>query len=278
MKEIETLRKWTELGRLHRSTRRRGSATWDGISRLIKVAKLKLEVDGRELKGLLDESQVLLAPFEDPFDLDMGIHRWLAEDREEAYSDWLQWIVDQLHEPALIYKMFKLEPPGDIAAWTKIPFVKREQSVDTGHEGCAGRLDLIIRFPGHALIVVEVKTGTADEADTPKQIGYASWASENREPENHLVLLATDGQEGAYDGFGFLPWAHVCIFLRRLAADKDKRPSHTATALMLAFAGAVEQNLLGMSAYHIRRVARGDSPLRNPQVVDHLKAALVQGF
>jgi hypothetical protein len=273
MKEIETLGKWAELGRLHRSTLRRQPVTWEGVSRLIKVAKLKLEVDGRELKDLLDESQVRLAPFEDPFHLDMGIHRWLAEDREEAYSNWLHWIVDQLHEPALICTMFKLQLNADIAAWSNSPFVKREQSIDTGHEGCAGRLDLTIRFPGHALIVVEVKTGSADEADTPKQMGYASWASENREPANHLILLATDGQQDAYHGFTFLPWTHVCVFLRRLVAD-DKRPSHTATALMLAFAGAVEQNLLGMSASHIRRVARGDTPLRNPQVVDHLKAAL----
>ena len=159
MKAIDTLRLWAELGRLHRAARRKQRANWAAVDGLIKAARPKLKADASELKSLLEKSRKGLAPFDDPFDLDLGLHRWLAEDREESYSDWLQWIVKQVSEPCLVYRMFDLPAPDDIASWPPSlhVVVKREQSVAEGHDGHSGRLDMVIRFPGRALIIVEVK-------------------------------------------------------------------------------------------------------------------------
>jgi hypothetical protein len=205
------------------------------------------------------------------------MHRWLADDREEAYSDWLQWIVRQMHIPNFVYELFSLEPPNGIEAWRISPTVERERYVSIGHEGCSGRLDLVIRYSGLALIVIEVKKGSTGDADTMKQAGYAKWIGEQAEPISHSVLLVTDADEDVSYGFAIRRWSQICVFLRRLAARRPKEITHTAIGLMLAFAGAVEQNLLGMNASHIRRVANGKL-LHCPQVVDHLKAALAGGY
>jgi hypothetical protein len=96
MNAIDTLRTWAEIGRLLQTARPKEHANWATVSRLIDAAKPKLKAEGRELGRLLDESRRQLYPYGDPFDLDLGMHRWLSEDREEAYSDWLQWLVEQI--------------------------------------------------------------------------------------------------------------------------------------------------------------------------------------
>ena len=39
------------------------------------------------LCDLLAASRRRLAPFGDPLELDLGVYRWLAQGREEAYAD-----------------------------------------------------------------------------------------------------------------------------------------------------------------------------------------------
>jgi hypothetical protein len=273
MNAIEALKLWAKLGRLQRIARPKHRANWKGMRDLIDAARPKLLADGDELRRLLEKSRRLLDPFGDPFDIDLGMHRWLADDREEAYSDWLQWILGQLQSPIFVYKLLSLEPPSGLDMWGVAPIIERERFVPKGHEGHSGRLDLVIRYANHALIVIEVKKGSADDADTLKQDGYAKWIGQQPEPEKHSILLVTDGDEEVSHNFMVRRWCQICVFLRQLAARRPKGLSHTSIALMLAFVGAVEQNLLDMSASHIRRVAKG-AELHSPQVVDHLKTAL----
>ena len=35
-------------------------------------------------------------PLRDPLHVDAGLNRWQRNDHEEAYSDWLAWILEQL--------------------------------------------------------------------------------------------------------------------------------------------------------------------------------------
>jgi hypothetical protein len=91
----------------------RSPPTWDAAQRLINAARPKLEQDAKLLKELLDQSRKLLDPLEDPFDLDFDLHRWLAIDREEAYSDWLAWVVRQAKTAERVFTLFGRElPPG----------------------------------------------------------------------------------------------------------------------------------------------------------------------
>lgn len=281
MKKCGVLRTWADLGKLTCSARRKSRTDWLPVKRLINVAKDELKAAAAELLALLKESHRRLLPLDDPFNVDLGAHRWLAEDREEAYSDWLEWIVKQIDSPPLLCQMFALELCSASASWCSPTSVKREEVVDHGHAGHAGRLDLVVRFGKQAIIVVEVKKGSAAQADIDK---YGKWLSRQPELRNYPVLLATEdivplpsAVEDKTDGdlnFTFVSWKHVCLFLRRLARRYTNNETCVVAALILAFVGAVEQNLLGMTAVHIRRAARGEALMFNPTIVDYLKSAI----
>src|SRR5262245_53290596 len=65
-------------------------------TQLIDAGRRQLEAARVRLSDLLAESQRRLAPFGDPLELDLGVHRWLAPAREEAYADWLAWILGRI--------------------------------------------------------------------------------------------------------------------------------------------------------------------------------------
>src|SRR4051812_41890360 len=86
--------------------------SWEAVKKLIAVAQAKQAVDAQRLRALLEESNKLLDPLADPLTLDLGLHRWLAGEREEAYSDWLQWVVQQLGRPDRVFRLFSLPLPS----------------------------------------------------------------------------------------------------------------------------------------------------------------------
>jgi hypothetical protein len=237
---------------------------------MIEAAKAKLAGEADRLKALLEQSRVRLAPLGDPFGTDLGLHRWLEEDREEAYSDWLEWVVKQIKSPAEVFRLFGLEPPAAISKCQEFE-AKRELCIPRGHEGREGRLDLVIRFADLAILVVEVKKGDADEADTSKQSGYAEWLKDESYTEKHSVLVAADAEATAYEGFEFRSWGTLSIEMRRLAVGMCKDNRVMTAAMVLAFVAAVEQNLLGFSAAVVKAVCEGKTLLFNTAVVDHLK-------
>jgi hypothetical protein len=49
--------------------------------------------------------------------VDFGVHRWLRASREEAYSDWLEWIVRQLETGPDVFSFFGLTVPSRSAEW-----------------------------------------------------------------------------------------------------------------------------------------------------------------
>jgi hypothetical protein len=87
---------------------------------MIMAAAPFFNTERRELEQVLMESNAWLGS-EDPLNFDLGVHRWLKEDREEAYSDWLKWIIEQLRLPVLVAKIFGIkEPPGFSRTYLKI--------------------------------------------------------------------------------------------------------------------------------------------------------------
>lgn len=216
---------------------------------------------------LLHESSLLLTPLGDPLLTDLGGHRWLASAREEAYSDWLQWVLCQVPHPADVFRLFRLTEPEGARSWpTGPPEVGREVTVPKGHAGSTGRLDVVVRCRGRALLVLELKAGTADAADTVKHAGYGEWLGAQPEGYKGAVLIATDAASEDYGGFRFVSWADVCLGLRRLARRDCRTGRVVAAALTLAFVGAVEQNLLGFHA-----PGPLSSGLLNPRLPEHLR-------
>jgi hypothetical protein len=214
--------------------------------------------------------------------VDLGTHRWLADDREEAYSDWLAWVVEQLKAPEPVFRLFGEKCPAEWSACSTALAVSREPVVPSGHAGHEGRLDLLIDYDGLPLLIVEVKKGGAEQADTEKQGGYRR-SVEKRHPNRELrpVLLVTSAEEASSEGgFVIRTWAEVCVELRRMAAGKLKiGVPRISLAMILAFVAAVEQNLLGFSSDLIRRIKedKGDSVyFFNTNVVDHIAKSLSQ--
>lgn len=242
---------------------------------MIDAAREKLTGDRGRLQNLLDESRKRLAPLEDPFDVDLGLHRWLDGQREEAYSDWLEWVIKQMPGPKQVFELFNLDPPEAALECRKWDVV-RELCVPHGHLDQEGRLDLVIRFADIAIIVVEVKKGDADGADTGKHCGYNAWIEEQSCRHKYAVLLAVSAEERIYDNFYFCSWATVCIEMRRQAIHACQEQRLMAAAMILAFAAAVEQNLLGFSPRVVQDICRGHATLFNVEVVDHLERFIMK--
>jgi hypothetical protein len=85
---------------------------------MIRAAEPVLLSNAERLRTLLMRSNALLSPLADPLLTDCGVHEWLSRSREEAYSDWLAWIVRQMlawvvrqiQEPRHLLRL--LEPRG----------------------------------------------------------------------------------------------------------------------------------------------------------------------
>jgi hypothetical protein len=234
---------------------------WLTVERIIKSAQASQTLDQRELGNLFRESNRLLWPLEDPFATNFGLHRWLRGNREEVYSDWLAWIVEEFDNAAEVFRLLDLQVPPQAARW-KNTTAQREAPIPDG------RLDIILRWPDTALLVIEVKVTDEESASTAKQNGYKKWMDKQREPHKQAVLLVINAEPGiSKGGFTRRDWRGVCLRLRCIATRKlitkigTQSRTHQGhvvrSALMLGFAGAVEQNLLDMPGSPLQLMNEG---------------------
>jgi hypothetical protein len=222
---------------------------WEPARRMIETAQGWFELEGKRLSELLDESDRRLDPFKDPLRADFGTHRWLKPQREEAYSDWLAWILERLESAERIFRVLGINQPEAIARCGEAKAeVKRERVVAEGHQGHQGRMDIVVLFLGIAVIGVEVKPGLADRADIAKHRGYGRWLEGRQERYKPKILIAAKGDRKEYNHFALREWAGVCVDLREIALSLRDQGNFILAAMTLAFVGAVERNLLGLGA------------------------------
>ena len=234
--------------------------SWDPVAQMIKNAQASQGFDRRELQKLLEKSNQLLFPLDDPFSTDFGLHRWLRGNREEVYSDWLAWIMEELDNAADIFWLLDLDVPPESGRWRNTA-AQREAPIQNG------RLDIVLRWPGKALLVIEVKVTDERSASTAKQARYRKWMDKHGEPYGCAVLLAVDAEPGiSKGGFRRLDWRIVCIRMRCIARKLLTRTKGqpgtrngnvVRAALVLGFAGAVEQNLLDMPGRPLQLMNEG---------------------
>jgi hypothetical protein len=96
---------WANLGVRRLAGGRPPVHNWEPLLRMIAVARETLKGEAKRLRALLQGSMERLHPLEDPFDVDLGLHRWLAKKREEAYSDWLKSVIGQVKKPRLVFRI-----------------------------------------------------------------------------------------------------------------------------------------------------------------------------
>lgn len=274
---ISTLQNWGALGRKYSRTPPVEPVEWGAVKRIVTATAPMLRAIAAQLNDLLNRSDEMLRPLADPLRTDFGAHRWLRGNREEAYSDWLAWILQNLDATSIL-RLFALHdllrhPPFDAidASRTIRPTVTRELCVPQGHPDHEGRLDVVVRFGPYAVVVVEAKVGDADAADTGKQHGYAKWLKCQR-GKTHSILLATDGEEREQaGGFELIRWGELCIGLRQLVTELIGRNQIIVATMTLAFVGAVEQNLLGLSIAAVNDFQHSGLATFDPTIFFHLQ-------
>lgn len=259
-KAAEVLRQWASPASSGSEQLKR--ADWEAMQAFIGAAKPRLAAKESQMRELLGRSGARLAPLRDPLLTDFGLHRWLKGEREEAYSDWLAWTLQQIGSVADILNVLDVPNANDPASYLDLT-VTREVWVLPEGRPPARRLDLLVKCDGTVLAVIEVKVVCPEDAvDLDKDKYYWQWAQrQNRRPAT--VLLALDGDQKICSPFVLMTWARLCLNLRRLLPKLQEQKGVAAAALTAAFVGAVEQNLLGFS----------DWP-PDPVVFEHIQASL----
>lgn len=251
-----TLRRWASLGRSLRqeieaiasSPKRSFAETFAG---LITQTKSLRDAEFRELTEISKQSGERLKPLGEPLEHDLGFNRWLASAREEAYSDWLAWLLSRMtvEELANVLRLPQLLGFG-LDASRRSVCACREFWIRKGHEGRLGRLDILLRVHDRAIIAVEVKRGPAGEADTTKQLGYVSAIESDPAftgKSKSYLLLVTASDKDEVHGFAVRRYSKLCRNLRRLAAVWIAHERLFPAAIMLAVTASIETNLLRMS-------------------------------
>lgn len=214
---------------------------WTAVAQMIQAFRPVSELEAQKLNELLKKSAQFLDPFEDPLFIDFGAHRWLAGAREEVYSDWLAWILEQIQLPRRIFILLLGETDQVLEAkCEKRLKVKRELGI-LDEEGLRRRTDLELIYGQQEAIVVEVKKGDADKVD----LDQLQAQFQNKATFAYHILLAANGMQNDYAGFKLRKWEDVCLGLRRAVRGAELKSTIQA-AMILAFVGAVEQNILGM--------------------------------
>jgi hypothetical protein len=119
---------------------------------MLQAARIQSKAAESKLRNLLDESDLLFHPLCDPLLADAGLNRCLREDREEAYSDWLAWVLQQIGNAEDVLKLLRIDDPEILERCHTLPLtVSREKVI------ACGRLDLVIRISQEIVVLIEVK-------------------------------------------------------------------------------------------------------------------------
>jgi hypothetical protein len=228
------------------------------------------------LRKLLEKSNSRFAPLVDPLLIDFDLHRWLVEEREEVYSDWLEWVVKQLPTPHDVFYVFGMQRLEDTA---KTFSTEREKWVKPPHSESYKRLDLVIRCQD-CLLVIEVKKSSPEDADVAKQGEYVDWGEAEPEPNKYFVLLANEGDRPEYHQFRLWTYRDLCLRLREKVERliQNQQLSVTAAALILSYVGALEQNMLSFSSTAARSAFKGQIVRTARELAAYLGPHLKEGI
>ena len=251
-KATRLLEQWAGLYRNHKLSFPHPS-DWQPAMDLLASAKAVDEKDRTLLKDLLNQSNRSFSPLADPLNVDFDTHRWLAAEREEAYSDWLAWLLEQIGDARQLLTLFDINDERIVQSCASEKFgVRREVVIKDGR-----RLDVVINLGNDPFLLIECKTKWFDEDAVRDQLDdYGKWANDHQTLARRFFLaVETDGFV-CPDKFEFLPWRQIALRVRALVREwihscqehgtSDR--SLILSAMALAFSGAVEQNLLALSA------------------------------
>ncbi len=257
------MKAWGKLGQYIRNSQDR-NVDWTPVGKIIKASEKFFYEERIALKDVLKRSNERLGGLE-PLSVDFGGHRWLKEEREEAYSDWLKWVIEQLGRPALVGQVFGIEK-NRLSAMRGALKVARETPI-ISEDTQRRRTDLDIRFGTQRALRVEVKLRDASAIDHPQ-------LSDQEGDKNrfcHYIFLVRSGSLKGYRGnFVVRHWKDVCLDLRRMMPKLNL--GLIQKAMVMAFVGAVEQNILKLPGNVPQLIAR--KVRINSSVREHIEEGL----
>ncbi len=229
------------------------AATWHPAASMIGAAERDAVGSQQALQRLAGRSSTRMFPgLGDPLDatLDFDTHRWLSGSREEAYTDWLAWILNRRGECGPVLRLFGLKP-GPLARST----CRADREVETAQ----GRLDLVIRCgAGGTRGTFGIELKTVSEPGDDQLSRYLEWLKTQPAPQGLVLLAVNQPENPSSDRWRFRSWEEVSAGLRTWARKWLREGRGILAAMTLAFCGAVEQNLvcLGSSGLNVPRTVR----------------------
>jgi hypothetical protein len=134
----------------------------------------------------------------------------------------------------------------------------REVWVEKGHEGRAGRLDLLVDYGDNEPIVIETKLY---DCDLGKNNGYSESLRKQGVNFTGIAIVLDENANG--NGFELRNWHDFLISLRHCIASLRKQNfNHIKIALLLAIVGGLEQSILRLSM---------DERKPSPRVISYLQ-------
>jgi hypothetical protein len=160
--------------------------------------------------------------------------------------------VEQVVDARQLLKLFDIcdEAIVQSCASEKVS-VRREVVID------GGRLDVVIDLGNDPFLLIECKTKWFDRDAVRGQLNhYARWANRYQTLTRRFFVAVEAGDFVCPDKFEFLPWRQISLRVRAqirewLQSYQNHGPSDRSLilcAMASAFCGAVEQNLLALSA------------------------------
>ena len=132
----EVLKRWASLSQ--------PEMRWNAAAQMIRAAEADLGRLEVRLSSLLKTSDDAFSRISlcEPLLTDAGLNRWLSAYREEAYSDWLEWIFRQLQLNGRATDILSVLGIDDCEITKGCEF----REFDIRREFCigAGRLDLLL--------------------------------------------------------------------------------------------------------------------------------------
>ena len=228
---------------------------WQAADELLRVARAADDSAWDALKESLDISNLAFGPLADPLTVDFGVHRWLFSKREEAYSDWLGWILEQIGDSGQVLKLFGVRDENLLRECASEELIiSREFTIPHG------RLDLLIKFGERLLLIVEIKTKSFDKDAVLEELNrFAQWAQKQPRATRCYFVAVESGDFVCPASFEPLSWSELAPRMRQQACDwiqaSKRQPLNGSdlvrAAMILAFCGAIEQNLLKLSGKRV---------------------------
>lgn len=229
--------------------------SWAGVSEFILIADALIKERLLPFPALKKESDSKLVRFGgDPGGKSWENFRPLASSREEAWSDWLQFLIENSATGFMVAELLGSKASKEVRAAK----VVREVCVDSAAESAhRRRADILIYWSNGARSHVEVKIGDKSFAKTYEtanalraKVGGEPWTDHILVPGRDAALWGRESEKihGNFElVVNLLTWEDVAVALRRtLYAGHE---SEIWSSLAYVFCGCVEEIALGLSSF-----------------------------